>query len=65
MVLPLSCLAMDLIDLSVVLSKSLDRTAFLLIFIQSARLSGVRASITVVRIRKVYKMYRISFCYYI
>ena len=44
------------IDLSAILQKSLDRALFLIIFIQEARSSGVRASITIVHIRKFYRI---------
>ena len=42
----------DAIDLLAVQQKSLDQAIFLYNFIQEARLSGVRASITIVHIRK-------------
>lgn len=45
------------IDLFVVLKKSLDRAMFLCICIQSVRLDGVRASITIVYVQKFYKMH--------
>ena len=45
-----------LIDLLAILQKSLDRALFLYIFINEARSSGVRASITIVHIRKFYRM---------
>ena len=44
------------IDLLAILQKSLDRALFLYIFIHEIRSSGVRASITIVHIRKFYKM---------
>ena len=44
------------IDLLAILQKSLDRAIFLYIFIHEIRLSGVRASISIVHIRKFYKM---------
>ena len=44
-------------DLLAILLKSLDRALFLYKFILEARLSGVRASITIVRIRKFFKMH--------
>ena len=44
------------IDLVAIQQNSLDRALFLHIFIRVARSSGVRASITVVHIRKFYKM---------
>ena len=47
------------IDLLAVLEKGLDRALFLYIFMHEIRLSGVRASITVVYIRKFYK--KVSF----
>ena len=43
------------IDLLATLQKSLDRAIFLYNFIREVRLSGVRASITIVHIRKFYK----------
>ena len=46
----------DLIDLLAILQKSLDRALFLYIFLSEVRSSGVRASITIVHIRKFYKM---------
>ena len=39
-----------------ILQKSLDRALFLYIFTHEVRLSGVRASITILHIRKFYKM---------
>ena len=44
------------IDLLAILQKSLDRALSLYIFIREVRLNGVRVSITIVRIRKFYKM---------
>ena len=44
------------IDLLAILQKSLDRAMFLYNFIHEVRLSGVRASIAIVHIRKFYKM---------
>ena len=44
------------IDLLAIQQKSLDRALFLYIFIHEIRSSGVRASITIVHIRKFYKM---------
>ena len=44
------------IDLLAIQEKSLDRALFLYIFIREVRSSGVRASITIVHIRKFYKM---------
>ena len=44
------------IDLLAIRQKSLDRALFLYIFIHEIRSSGVRASITIVHIRKFYKM---------
>ena len=44
------------IDLSATPQKSLDRALFLYIFIRGVRLSGIRASITIVHIRKFYKL---------
>ena len=44
------------IDLLAIQLKSLDRALFLYIFIHEIRSSGVRASITIVHIRKFYKM---------
>ena len=46
------------IDLLAILQKSLDRAIFLYISTRKVRLSGVTASITVVRIRKFYEMYK-------
>ena len=46
------------IDLLVILLKSLNRALFLYSFIQDVRSSGVRASITIVRIRKFDKMHQ-------
>ena len=43
------------IDLLAIQEKSLDRALFLCIFIREVRSSGVRASITIVHIRKFYK----------
>ena len=43
-------------DLLAILQKSLDRAIFLYIFIHEVRLSGVRALITIVHIRKFCKM---------
>ena len=43
------------IDLLATLQKSLDRAIFLYNFIREVRLSGVRASITIVHIRKFHK----------
>ena len=45
-----------LIDLLAIQQKSLDRALFLYIFIRKVRSNGVRASITIVHIRKFYKM---------
>ena len=58
---PKKCLAFSIqhffkIDLLAIQQKSLDRALFLYIFIHEIRLSGVRASITIVHIRKFYKM---------
>ena len=44
------------IDLLAILQKSLDRALFLYIFIHEVRLSGVRPCISIVHIRKFYKM---------
>ena len=44
------------IDHLAILRKSLDRALFLYIFIHEVRLSGVRASVSIVQIRKFYKM---------
>ena len=44
------------IDLLAILQKSLDRAIFLYNFIRKVRLSGVRASIAIVHIRKFYKI---------
>ena len=46
----------DIIDLLAILRKGLDRALFSYIFIHEARMSGVRASITIVHIRTFYKM---------
>ena len=46
----------ETIDLLAILQKSLDRALFLYIFIHEVRLSGVRASFSIVHIRKFYKM---------
>ena len=45
------------IDLLAILRKSLDRALFLYNFIREVRSSGVRGSITIVHIRKFYKLY--------
>ena len=45
------------IDLLATLQKSLDRALFLYNFIREAPFSGVRASITIVDIRKFYKIH--------
>ena len=44
--------SLEAIDLLAILQKSLDRTLFLYIFIHEVRLSGVRASISIVHIQK-------------
>ena len=44
------------IDLLAILEESLDRAIFLYNFICEVRLSGVRASIAIVNIRKFYRM---------
>ena len=44
------------IDLLAFLEKSLDRALFLYIFIHEVRSSGVKASITIMHIRKFYKL---------
>ena len=44
------------IDLLAILRKSLDRALVLYIFIHEFRSSGARVSITIVHIRKFYKM---------
>ena len=44
------------IDLLAILEKSLDRALFLYIFIREVRSSGVRAYITIVHIRKFFKL---------
>ena len=44
------------IDLLAIIQKSLDRATFLYNFIREIRLSGVRASIAILHIRKFYKM---------
>ena len=48
--------SLAVIDLLAIQLKSLDRASFLYIFIHEIRLSGVRASITIVPIRKFYEM---------
>ena len=50
------CLIDSPIDLLAILQKSLDRALFLYSFIRDVRSSGVRASITIVHIRKFYQM---------
>ena len=50
------CCSKVSIDLLAIQQKSLDRALFLYIFIREVRSSGVRASITIVHIRKFYKM---------
>ena len=45
------------IDLLAILQKSLDRALFLNKFIREARSSGVRGSITIVHIRKFFKLH--------
>ena len=45
-----------LIDLLAILRKRMDRALFLYFFIHEVRLSGVRASISIVHIRKFYKL---------
>ena len=49
-------ISMQRIDLLAIQQKSLDRALFLYIFIHEIRSSGVKASITIVHIRKFYKM---------
>ena len=44
------------IDLLAILQKSLDRAIFLYTFILEARLSGVKAFISIAHIRKFYKI---------
>ena len=44
------------IELLAILQKSLDRAIFLYNFIREVRLSGVRASIAIVHIRKFYRI---------
>ena len=44
------------IDLLAILQKSLNRALFLYNFIREIRSSGVRASTTIVHIRKFYRM---------
>ena len=46
-----------IIDLLAILQKSLDRALFLYNFIREVRSSGVRASITILGIRKFFKMH--------
>ena len=43
-------------DLLAIQEKSLDRASFLYVFIREVRSSGVSAPISIVRIRKFYKM---------
>ena len=50
-----------LIDLVAILQKSLDRVIFFCIFARVARMSGVRASLAIVHIRKFFKRHKISF----
>ena len=52
----LECNNGSTIDLLAILQKSLDRVIFLYNFIREVRLSGVRASIPIVHIRKSYKI---------
>ena len=49
------------LDLFAILQKSLDRALFLYIFILEARMSGIRASISIVHIRNSTKSNGISF----
>ena len=46
------------IDLLAILQNSLDRALFLYIFIQDVRSSGVRASTTIVHVRKFFKVHQ-------
>ena len=46
----------EVIDLSAILRKGLDRAIFLYIFIREVRLSGVRASIAIMHIPKFFKV---------
>ena len=57
-IVPRTVLVHDLlaIDLLAILQKNLDRALFSYIFIREVRSSGVRAAITIVRIRQFYKM---------
>ena len=48
--------SVSVIDLIAILQKSLDRAIFLYIFIHEIRLSGVRASISIVRIQEFYQV---------
>ena len=48
--------AMQAMDPLAIQQKSVDRALFLYILIHEIRSSGVRASITIVHIRKFYKM---------
>ena len=45
------------IDLLAILQKSLDRALFLYKFIREVRSSGVRGSITIMHIRKFFKLH--------
>ena len=45
------------IDLLAILQKSLDRALFLYNFIRKVRSSGARASITIMHIRKFFKLH--------
>ena len=49
--------ASSTIDLLAILQKSLDRALFLYNFIRDARSSGVRGSITIMHIRKFFKLH--------
>ena len=49
-------IAQSPIDLLAILQKSLDRAIFLYILMRKVRLNGVGASITIVHIRKFYKL---------
>ena len=44
------------IDILAILQKSLDRALFLYNFVREIQLSGVRASITIMHIRKFFKL---------
>ena len=51
-----NCVKIEIIDLLAIQQRSLDRAFFSYIFMGEVRLSGVRTSITIVHIRKFFKM---------